>query len=514
MNTAMHILHKYKKELLFAALLLVGYFFLRTYHILNLPIFTDEAIYVRWAQIARQDAAERFISLSDGKQPMYVWAAMILMRFIHDPLLAGRSVSVFAGLLSLTGMYFLTKELFQNKWIAFLTAGIYVIFPFSLVYDRMALYESLVSASIIWGIYIEVMLAKKVRLDLALIAALIVGVGMLTKTNAFFNLYFLPFTLLVFDWKQKNVKKQLIRWVIYAAITAVLANVYYSILRLSPLYGIINQKNHTFYYPFSEWLKHPLEFFLGNLHGLLDWFFTYFGWLQAAMVVGVFFIFKKLWKEKLLLLVWVIPPFLGFALLAKVEYPRYILPMVVPLLPLVSLALWYVLKRFTQIWARVLLVIVFSIFYVRADYFIINDFAHAPIPSPDLVQYMNSWPAGGGVKESVAFFQQEAQKGPIYIATQGTFGLMPFSLQLYLQDKPNITLQGFWPIGKQLPQEVLAASEKYPTYFVFYQPCQNCNGYNNEEAPTGWHLEKLAQYYKGIGQDRLTVYRVNASKAK
>ena len=510
----MRFVVKYKKELLLAGILLAGYVFLRTFHILHLPIFTDEAIYLRWSQIAKQDAAERFISLSDGKQPLYVWVTIIFMRFIRDPLLAGRLVSVMSGFLTAVGIFFLSKELFKSKWIGLLALGIYVIFPFALVYDKMAMYDSMVATFIIWGIYVEVLLVRKIRLDLAFIAALIIGMGMLVKTNTFFNLYFLPFTVLLFDFKQKNAKKQLLKWILFAAIAAVLANVYYSILRLSPLYGIINQKNHTFYYPFSEWIKHPIEFFSGNIHGLLDWFFTYFGWLQAAMVVGSFFVFKKFWKEKVLLLVWFIPPIIGLALLGKVLYPRYILPMVVPLIPLVALCLWFVLIRFKTLWARVLIVTVFSILYLRADYFILNDFAHAPIPQPDLGQYINSWPAGGGVRESVAFFKSQAEQGPIFIATQGTFGLMPFSLQLYLQDKPNIMLQGYWPIGHKLPADVIAAAKKYPTYFVFYQPCVNCSGYKSEEAPASWNVQKVAQYYKGIGMDRLTVYRVIAPQEK
>ncbi|MDE2026129.1 MAG: glycosyltransferase family 39 protein [Patescibacteria group bacterium] len=504
----MHFLKKYRVELLIGAALLAVYFFLRTFHLLNLPVFTDEAIYMRWAQIAKQDAAERFISLSDGKQPLYVWVVMMLMRFVHDPLLAGRLVSVGSGALTATGLFFLTNELFKNRKLALLSAAIYVIFPFGLVYDRMAMYDSMVATFIIWGIYVEVLLVRKIRLDLAFIAALVIGAGMLVKTNTFFNLYFLPLTGVLFDFKQKHVKQQFFRWVVYIGITAVLANVYYSVLRLSPLYGIINEKNHTFIYSIHDWLQHPIEFFYGNLYGLMDWFFTYFGWLPAALVVVALIVFRKYWKEKLVLLIWFVPPLLGLALFGKVLYPRYILPMVVSLLPLVALSLWYLFTRFNALWARILIIILFATMYLRADFYILIDFAHAPIPKPDLVQYMNSWPAGGGIRESVAFFQQEAQKGPIFIATEGTFGLMPFSLQLYLQDKPNIMLQGFWPIGDTPPLDVVNASKKYPTYFVFYQPCPDCSGIHNEEAPLSWHLEKVAQYRKGTGTDVLTVYRI------
>src|SRR6266581_4945616 len=105
---------KKSSPFLFGLGILVLFFVTRFYNILALPIFTDEAIYVRWSQIASNDAAWRFISLTDGKQPMFVWIAMILMKVIHDPLLAGRVVSVFAGLFSMIGLFFLTSEVFKN----------------------------------------------------------------------------------------------------------------------------------------------------------------------------------------------------------------------------------------------------------------------------------------------------------------------------------------------------------------------------------------------------------------
>ncbi|MBN1169248.1 hypothetical protein JXA63_05150, partial [Candidatus Woesebacteria bacterium] len=44
--------------------------FLRIYNLNELPIFGDEAIYIRWAQIMRNEPTLRFIPLSDGKQPL------------------------------------------------------------------------------------------------------------------------------------------------------------------------------------------------------------------------------------------------------------------------------------------------------------------------------------------------------------------------------------------------------------------------------------------------------------
>ena len=111
----MDFLSRHKLEFFVLALLVILYLASRFYSILALPIFTDEAIYIRWAQIAKQDANWRFISLTDGKQPMFIWMMMISLRFIQDPLLAGRVVSVGAGLFTLIGMYFLGREMFKNS---------------------------------------------------------------------------------------------------------------------------------------------------------------------------------------------------------------------------------------------------------------------------------------------------------------------------------------------------------------------------------------------------------------
>ena len=110
----MNLISQYKKEISLGIFLTVIYFFLRLIFLNRLPIFTDEAIYVRWAQIALNDSSWRFISLTDGKQPMYVWVAMVLMKFIHDPLIAGRLVSVATGFLTMVGLFCINVGAFQK----------------------------------------------------------------------------------------------------------------------------------------------------------------------------------------------------------------------------------------------------------------------------------------------------------------------------------------------------------------------------------------------------------------
>ena len=59
----------------------------------------------------------------------------------------------------------------------------------------------------------------------------------------------MPFLLLIFDWKSKKDQKRFLKFIGLAFISVVLAYGYYSVLRLSPFFSIIGDKNANFVYP-------------------------------------------------------------------------------------------------------------------------------------------------------------------------------------------------------------------------------------------------------------------------
>jgi 4-amino-4-deoxy-L-arabinose transferase-like glycosyltransferase len=489
-----------------ALILLAAYFLTRIYHILDLPIFTDEAIYVRWAQIAKSDANWRFISLTDGKQPLFIWIAMLLMKPIHDPLLAGRIVSVLAGLGSTIGMFFLASETFKNRKIGVLASALYILFPFALVYDRLALYDSLVSMFIIWSLFFEILLVRRLRLDIAMILGMIVGAGMLTKTNADFALILLPFSLILFNFKDKKWKQHLGKWIIFALVAALIANVMYAILRLSPFYHIIEEKNYTFIYPFKEWLTHPFTYLFSNFRAMWNWLLGYATAPFLVLILSAFLIGKKFLKENLLLFVWFIAPFMALAFFGRVIYPRHFLFMTMTLLVLGAYALYYLMIFVKKNWMKIGVFLVFTTMFFINDYFIVTDFAKANLPQSDRGQFITGWPAGIGVRESIDFFNQQSQHGKIYVGTEGTFGLMPYALEIYLKDNPNVTIKGFWPISETPPKEAIEASKKMSTYFVFYQDCIPCQA--TGLAPLQWKAKEVLKFKREDDQSYYTVYQL------
>ena len=504
-----------------SAIIMFLYFCLRLWHITSLPLFTDEAIYIRWAQIAKQDASWRFISLTDGKQPMYVWVAMVLLKFFKDPLFAGRLVSVIAGAATTIGLFFLGNEIFRPKQakykifefsrqsvtLGLLSSFIYVIYPFGLVYDRMALYDSLVGAFAVWALYLLFVLVRSLRLDVALIAGIVIGGGVLTKTNAFFSMGSMPFLLLIFNWKNKNLKESLIKFVGLSLVVFVVANAMYSILRLSPFYHIIADKNALFVYPIGEWLKHPFTYFWSNMHALLDWLTTYLSIPGIILILAAFIVKRDNLKEKIVLALWFLFPFVYLAFFGNTIYPRFILFMTLPLIPLIAYSFYMLCTRFKASWMRVPLALFAFTLFVYTDFLVLTNFSTSPIPKADTGQYVNSWSGGNGVAQSVKFFKEKSENQKIYIATEGTFGLMPFGLEMYFANNPNVKIKAYWPIKDVPPAEVLASAKVMPTYAIFYQPCPSCGRYGGDTPPT-WHVKKILTFKQGTSLDYYSVYQI------
>lgn len=474
--------------------LLAAYAAMRLTNLTKLPIFTDEAIYLRWSQIGAQDANWRFISLTDGKQPLFTWVVMAILRLIPgDPLFVGRLASVLAGAVSLVGIWFLAWELFKNKRIAFLSSFLYLISPFALMYDRMALYDGMVATFYIWNLYLGVRLVREIRLDLALILGMTLGAGMLNKTSGFISLYLLPVTLLLFDFKKPKVLKRVWDLLVLMGIAAMLSQIFYSILRLSPFFHMISQKDAVFVYPLSEWIHHPFLFLQGNLRGLFDWLRGYMTLPLFAAAIASVFLFGKYIREKLLLVLYWALPFVGLALFGKVLFPRFILFMAMPLFVLAADATnWLLLRLPSKLWKRTAVVVLFFL-SIWTDYFIITSPLHAPIPYADKGQYIDNWPAGWGVREVNAFLLEESKKGKVAVFTEGTFGLLPAAIEMYFIGNENIFIAGIWPLPEEVPQEFIDSANTKPTYFVLNQ---------TQQVPEGWPLRFIFEAQKGNRQDR------------
>jgi 4-amino-4-deoxy-L-arabinose transferase-like glycosyltransferase len=245
----------------------------RLYNLTILPVFADEAIYIRWSQVMSAEPTHRFLPLSDGKQPLFMWVLMFLVKRFSDPLFIGRLVSVGAGMGTLIGLFVLTYYLFKSKTVALAVSFIWAISPFSLFFDRMALVDSMLAMCGVWTLLWGVITAKTLRLDMAMFTGFALGAALLTKSPALFFVILLPSTWLLSPWpkKRKKVVLHLINLVCLSLTSYVIGYAMFNILRLGPNFHLLASRNRDYVFPLNHLWTNPKDPFIFYFHRAFEW---------------------------------------------------------------------------------------------------------------------------------------------------------------------------------------------------------------------------------------------------
>lgn len=417
-------------------IIVILYFAPRLINLTTIPVFVDEAIYIRWSQVMRAEATLRFLPLSDGKQPLFMWITMPLFKLFSDPLVAGRMVSVLAGFSSIIAIGIFTYLITKQKAPALLASLLLAIIPYSLFFDRMALVDSLLASFGLWSLVFGVLTVQHLRLDTSLLLGMTLGLGLLTKSPAIF-FYLWQGILAIFFIKKINTQKCL-RLIALWAIAFVISQVMYNILRLGPNFHLVNSRNQDYLFSFSEFLTHPLNPLVRNLKITA-------GWLWFLLTPGLLWLiipafFKNIRKINLAILLLFLVPLLIQGSVAKVYTSRYLLFAVVPLVSLFAITLSSIKNKIVVVFS-VLIPIFLSVWQIYNPITV-------PLPREMKYGYLEEWTAGWGQKEIGLYLKELASKGVhAVVGTEGFFGSLPDGLQIYTQNLPNITVIGSpWPV--------------------------------------------------------------------
>lgn len=442
----------------------VIYFLFRLPNLTLQPIFADEGIYIRWAQLMRSDPTLRFISLSDGKTPLFMWLMIPLFKIFQDPLFAGRLLSVISGFFTLLGGLFLGWRFF-NKKIGVLSAYLIAIVPFMVFFDRMALVDSMLATFSIWALNLSLLLIKSPKMSYAMFLGYMFGGAILTKPPGVFNLIALPFTLVSFNWDKpviKKISKLLSFWFIALVITFII----YSILKFAPNYININTRNNDYIFSLNDILKNPLNPFIPHIGDVLDWLVKFISIpVLFLLSFGIVKIILKRDKIGLTVLFWGLIPLIIQMVFYKVFTARYILFSIPPLLVLASYGLVSLsigIKRYKKLIVLLLLtlIVIYSGFF---NFFLLTDPIKAPLPAIERRTYLEDWTAGYGFVEIAKFLEQKSENQDIVVGTEGSFGTLPDGLQIYLNQNKRVIFQ---PGGAVITADLRSASITHPTFFV------------------------------------------------
>lgn len=516
------------------AVVFVLYFATRMPAIKSLPIFCDEGIYLRWAQQALHDG-RLLVALTDGKPPLHPILMVPFLAVFEDPLVAGRLFSVCFGAITIWGVYLVAKEL-EGPRLGVLSALLYVICPFALWYDRLALTESLVMPLFVFAVYFSIRAAKTGNLWYLAAVAVATGLALLTKATAQLLFFIVPFAYLM---KEKDpdappVKRPLVRWLVAVAISFVVAGGMYSILRFAGDFHVIGEMADLHNLSISQLLHNPFQVFFSNAWALLRVLFIYLTPVFfLACFAGLAWGLARRWKGAWFLAAWFVLAGGVTCFVVTFHYTRFFLVVLPPLIiggaygilglvdlvvegkktPTLTLPLAGGWKREGTLplagggtrnrgLVPALVVLVAAI-VVPVGLQVAAMVASPPrawLPYEDREQFVTQWPAGWGTDETVAYLETESEKGRILVGAVGAPGTKTAAVPAdtmsdYLFDNENVEIIPIaYEKGDGFPPRL--AADGRPTFVVL-------NAF--EKVPAGWPLETIARYPKD-GNERLAMF--------
>jgi 4-amino-4-deoxy-L-arabinose transferase-like glycosyltransferase len=403
------------------------YFLTRVATLSVLPIFLDEAVHLQWAE---RLYSEGRILRPIGAGRLLAVAAYGLALPFEDRLFAARLLAVIAGAFTLVGVMLIAHRLFGA--LAARTAGfLYLVSPFALTYDRLALSDGFLSA-FVTGLMlttlaiIEQPASWRLRIRFGVLLALAVA----SKVSALLFLLALPLGILALAGERRDALASMGKGALIGAIGA------------APMLWLFAANSGEIAAQHVTDLSAAGSVLMTTLRDMSDWGLSYF-----TIPVMVFAAFSAVFLRDgraLWLAGSAVLPFVLFALLSQPWSARYILPTLPPLLILLSGGLVHLALRVAPTQRGLLafaLAALLSLQCLAFDRHLLFAPAMAPFPADDRHQLVSGWPAGYGVREVAERLEREAATGPItaHVDTGGTRTL-PTSLSILLKTQPSVRL--------------------------------------------------------------------------
>jgi len=455
-------------------LLLLGLFYLLThlFKLTALPVFADEAIYIRWAQLIMDDWRQYlFFPLNDGKTPLLIWFFIPFQYLFADPLLAARLISVLAGLVQIYVLGQLAKLWGGGKKAQIIAVALSGLLPFWFFHQRMALMDQLMTLGLSLSLFFaaKLLLGKtksKNKLNfLALIFSL--GASLWTKLSA---LLFAP-VLVVFAWffVPNKIKTRFSNSIMVGL--AVLGGVgVFLLLKLNPAFSQLFSRGGDFLFKTQELLSGDWRFSLSQLPRYFQELSSYLTpVVLATPFLGLFF--KQNRRQHFLNLLLSAVFLLPIFIMGKVVYARYFLPVAIFFTLSASLFFGQLLtfvENQTKFWRKAIFGLVAALliggvlspvgFWLYTSWFDIN---LIPFPKNDQEQYLLEWSAGQGVKEVSELLLKSSQNQRVVLATEGYFGTLPDGILLYLHNRrvDNLAVTGIGQPVHQLPPDFIKQAQ-------------------------------------------------------
>lgn len=501
------------------------YLITRFFNLLGLPVFADEAIYIRWAQLLRHDGAYTYFSLNDGKPPLFMWLIASVLDLPFNVLWVSRALSAVIGLIQVLVTDRIIRQLGGNKLARFAGAIAVITAPFWFFHHRMALMDGLLAVLLstsIWGLFrLQERTSRSSSMPSKVSSVILAGVGWglawWTKTPA---LFLAPFFLLVAWWnpfwstlqgKRPQLSAFIERTILFGAAGALGLSIFL-LLRLQPTFGSLFSRSSDFTFTIQEVLSGNWQTSLDNIGRFIEWMGAN---LRPELISLSLFGVLISQKRKTHWLLWL--GALAFAVplivMGKTLHPRYFLPVAVFITPSAALMFEEAFgllpkpKKDNLPWGQLVFAFVTGFYLLGSLRFMLLALFtpdQTPFVLEDRSQYLTEWSSGHGIREvRDKLLERARQQQRTTVVTEGSFGTLPDGLLLEFDNQPEIAhlrIQGLeqYPVT-YLPEWVFEEAKKNETWLVVNE--------HRMKVPLD-QVELIARYPRPYGAPELQVYKV------
>jgi len=466
--------------------IVVLYLVTHLFNLTSLPVFADEAIYIRWSQLILDDWQRYlFFPLNDGKTPLFVWTMVPFIRIIKDPLLAGRLVSVLVGLAQVWLMMKLTYSLTKERIASVVVGLLTTLLPFWFFHHRMALMDAMMTMWLTLTLWASVKVSGKAKnkINWQIILAVSLGAALWTKLPAILFVPVLFFAPFLVNSKLKLNISQLKPYFINLALPIFGGLVIFLSLKLHPAFSQLFGRGGDFLYGMDElltgsWWQAMKQW---PKYGFAIWLYL------TPMIVLLPIAGLKTSRNKTHF--WLLVMALVFALpimiMGKVVYTRYLFPLAVPLTISAAIGLTDFIKRVLRhkelcqraLWSLVAVLVLSNILGPVTQQLYYSWFSPDSLifTESDRVQYLTEWSSGHGIKETTDLILQTAKTQKVAVATEGYFGTLPDGILMYLhnQDVNNIKVDGVGQPVREISDEFWQQATSYDQVWLVVNSHRN-----------------------------------------
>ena len=509
------------------------YFLTRLYKLKELPLFTDESTYIRWAQIIAEDPSQFLLSLHiDAKQPLFYWINALTVFLFDDPLMSIRIISVFSGFLTAVAVYYIAR-LIHSESAGIVALLLYIFTPYMLIHNRIGIVASLLSMFTTYTLLTCLIISRSEerRKKHFLFLGLFLTGAFLTKTTALLYFLLVPPVIYTLCGIRKANKILYYFFISYSVAFFIIAAINYGVSPPGEANPLFYQ--NRFFLTIGELISFPFHLWWKNACILGGYIYSYLT-LPIFLLVALSLLFAIRYKNRtyFVLYLWFLFPVIVLILIGQILFSRYIVFSIPPALVIASISMLYFREKsgekFNKIKGNKLLangvIALFFIPMILLDYGVIMHPVKADFIEQDHFQYVSGWPSGYGIKETVEYLKGKAKEKPLTLFLTTIWGHPNDSLTLYLKNEPNIKIyEAHWwykspivpgnvnyaQIGKSKylreVTETINFRELKETYFV----TDSNKSPGKEFLMTNRNFYKVATFYKPGKKYSVDIYKLH-----